>query len=276
MRPWPLALLLATACKDGDGADPGETPPDGVEAIAPVGDDPDPGRLARIRSHPIDVAVRDQLPPLEDSFTYGYRAADGTLWLLDAGYTHEAGRIGSSLQAVENIDALNALADMLDWLEPGAGLADVDGVLLDNGQLDHLMQVMWVTAADETSALDVWIGEADAKLVLGDPADCRRADLPEVIDALHPDLSGPAFDVQRVTGPTLITPGLELYPAPSVTPGTLFVDLPTHGHVVGSNPLDPDGTGWDGDASPCKVDRATHDASRASIPGDRVFLSVHP
>lgn len=196
--------------------------------------------------------------------------------MIDAGYTHEAARIGSSLQAVENIDALNALADMLDWLRPGAGLADVEGVILDNGQLDHIMQVTWVTAADETSALDVWIGDADAKLVLGDPSDCRRVDLPEVLDALYTNLSGPGYDVKRVTAPERITPGLEVFPAPSVTPETLYVALPTHGHVIASNPLDPDGTGWDGDASPCKVDRATHDASRASVPTDRVFLGVHP
>lgn len=61
MRAWPLILLVA--CKGDDGGPVGATPPEGVEAIDPVGDDPDPGRLARIRTHPLDVAVRDQLPP---------------------------------------------------------------------------------------------------------------------------------------------------------------------------------------------------------------------
>ncbi len=274
---WVLGLVGSIGAS-GCGPDDDCALPDGVEGVSAI---PDAcADVLRIGTHPVSESLRDTLPAAEMSYTYLFRDADGTLTMIDAGYTHEAiqSADGTVLAAV-NETARGQLQAMVRALEPGATLAAIDQVVLEHGHLDHMMQVTWLAAAREDAGagpLPVFVGTADVPLVTGSMADCTQ-ELPEAILSLVPDLSGDAYEIRSVSDVTDLGPDIELIPAPSHTPGTLVVHLPDRGVTIGSDHLVPSGESpcETTDVSTCQVDCATYDATRASVP-DGTFLPVHP
>lgn len=263
-----------------------------VDVTVPDGVEPDStacSPLARVASMAATPAVAAKLPgKFVVTYTYLYRAPDGAVVMIDAGFDHWI--TGGTPQAPvveENTALRDTLSAVVGALSPGKSLKDVAAVYFVHAHVDHTMQARWVHEA-KGAPLDLWIGEADVPIVQStDAALGCTGQFPAKAAKYLPMYLAPDYVVHAVPTPHVATKpsewvdgghGVTLIAAPSHTRGTMLVYLEALHATIGSNHLKhPVGPAeCSKDVSTCKAECPVYPDAEKAFPKGAKILHVHP
>jgi len=264
-----------------------------VDPAAPFGREPDTAtctRLVRVASAAAVPAIAAANPgKFPDTFTYLYRADDGTVVMIDGGFTiWVTGGTATGPMVEENVALRETLDHAVGVLAAGRTLADVSAVYFEHGHPDHTMQAKWVQQS-KGAPLDIWMGQGDVPLVQSSQAvaDCT-GQLPAAAVQFVPIFDAPNFVIHPVPTSAVAAAtsawvdgghGVWLIAAPSHTYGTLLVYIPSLNVVIASNHLRHGATAASNDcstdASTCKTDCSSYWQASTAIPSGARVLHVH-
>jgi glyoxylase-like metal-dependent hydrolase (beta-lactamase superfamily II) len=247
-------------------------------------------RIVRVTSYLATPELRERVtqPP---SYSYLILADDGRVVLVNGGYTHQIVALEEGRPVFEeNTELRSKMNSVVGYLAKGKGLADIAAIYIDHAHPDHTMQASWVARAQERS-VPVWIGEADKRLATVRGAvleECSTLEgFPQALADLLPSFVAPEFELKTIPADTPGESfdgghGVQLIAAPSHTPGTILVGVPSLGVVVANNHLCRQENPADNDcrnereSSVCHVPCEQYDETIANLPQRPVYLRVHP